>query len=69
MSDSRQDLSGLQLVFHLQPTLGGAGGARREVSGTNSPGQHFLCTQQGSGAPLALEHSLVWIPGKCEVPP
>lgn len=44
MSENRQHISGLQLVFHLYPSLGGAGGAWRGVSDTNFPGQRFLGT-------------------------
>lgn len=42
MSDSGQDVLGLQLVFHLQESMGGAGDMCSGVSGTDSPGQHFL---------------------------
>lgn len=42
MSDSGQDILGLQLVFHLQPSMGGAEDACSRVSGPDSPGQHFL---------------------------
>lgn len=41
MSDSGQDILGLQLVFHLQPSMGGAEDACSRVSGPDSPG-HFL---------------------------
>lgn len=42
MSDSGQNILGLQLVFHLQPSMGGAEDAWSGVLGTDSPGQHFL---------------------------
>lgn len=66
MSDSGQDILGLQLVFHLQPSMGGAEDACSRVSGPDSPGQHFLGI---FWTPLALEHCLVWTPGKHEFPP